>query len=212
MTATSYVQLQRAYAALGYNFFAGGAYDLNLFGIRSANRDFGKDAFDDTLGVAYLDDKCARQIRLWPATTDPGYTHIRNPQFAEAIARGTAFVAAGQYPGAYMEGWHGSGAYRHKALVQVGELAVHRVKSTDPRIWNLESWPVQRSRYWGINIHRAQGWGVTQNVGLYSAGCQVFQIAPDLDDLLALVRLQHAHGFGIYLTYTLLNEIELLAA
>lgn len=211
MTPITYDQVRAACAALGYKFFAGGPFDLNLFGVRGANRDFGRDAFDDTLGAAFLDERGAKQIRLWPATTDPGYTHIHNPQFAEAIARGTAFVAAGQYPRAYHEGFHGTGAFRHKALVQVGEIAVHRVQSRAANIWNLESYPVQSSRYWGVNIHRAQGWGVTENVGLYSAGCQVFQRAGDLDELLALCFLQEKNGFGSWFTYTLFNEQDFIA-
>lgn len=208
MKNLTYAHIAEACAARGYRFFDSGPYDLNVFGVRAANRDFTRDAFDDLIGCAWLDEHSRPQCVAWPATTDPGLTHIAHPQFAEAIAHGTAFIAAGQHARAYATGWHGGGAWRHRALVQVAQVTCHRVKTRDANNIRLEDWPTSRGLY-GVNIHHAAPSGVTARVGAYSAGCQVFQQSHHLAALVALVDKQVALGLGRYITYTLFNEREL---
>lgn len=210
ISEVTYKATQAAYARHGYAFFAGGPYDLNLFAIRSDNRDFGRDTFDDFICVAYLDDRLRQQMFICRGTTDPGLTHITHPVFAEAIRNGTAFIAPGQYRGAYAPGWHGAGSYWHEALVQVRPMEYFRVKDADGNIPYLDACPRQ-SGLFATNLHHAWASGTPERVGNASAGCVVCQRAKDLVTILTLAKTQDARGFGALLTFTLFNENRFLA-
>ena len=204
-TNITYAQVRRAVEGRGFKFFDAGPYDLNLVAIRNDNRDFETDAFDDLLVCAYLDHDRKPRADVWPCTTDPGLCMITHPTFAEAIANCAAFIAPGQYRGAYVRGWHGAGAWRHEALVQVRRMNYHRVKSATGHVSELDHLPTQ----WGVfgtNIHRALAAGLARNVGNFSAGCVVLQDAVHLSALLALVTLQTTRGYGASVTLSLILQ------
>tara|TARA_R110000782_G_scaffold157357_1_gene249579 strand:+ start:232 stop:828 length:597 start_codon:yes stop_codon:yes gene_type:complete len=178
----------------GYAVFTQGNFNLNLFGIRHPDRVDG--TFNDMLGCAYKED--GRWIvRYWTATTDAGLTYRETPM----NPKGTAVLAAGQYRGAYKLGLH-RGSY--EALVQRGApVIVHRDNNRDQTIdvWNV---PTEEG-YFGINIHRASLYGEQEEVGKWSAGCQVFASLHDFREMVKLAKSQMANGHGNSFTYTLLD-------
>jgi hypothetical protein len=183
---------------LGFKVFLEGAYNLNIFGIRSANRVAGR--FDDLLGCAYRESENGPLIvRYWQATTDPGTYWLENPMRAE----GTAIYKPGQYRGAYEVGYHNG---KYLALTQTGApVQVYRDGDRD-NILDLDESTVMTG-YFGVNIHKA-GTSST-SVGKWSAGCQVFAREADFDDLMGLVekQVQH-HPTWTKFTYTLLDAWE----
>jgi hypothetical protein len=56
----------------------------------------------------------------------------------------------------------------------------------------------------GINIHRAESTGTTNQINKYSAGCQVFQNANDFEQFMALCE-QHHKLYGNSFTYALVD-------
>ena len=170
-------------------FFEKGDYNLNIFGIREKERRAGK--YDDTIGVCYyVGGKPV--FHCWPATTDPGLYYLENPINLE----GCAILAPGQYRSAYKLGLHKN---KYPALVQARPVGVYRDSSRDSRLD-----PIGRvtSGFFGINIH--QPFGKSDEIGLSSAGCQVFSRKADLDELLKLCE-NAARIFGNVFTYTLFS-------
>jgi hypothetical protein len=184
--------------AIGGEVFTSGAYNLNLFGIRSPSRDAG--TFDDLMGCAYRPtDGGPWRVAYWPATTDPGIYWRQHPMRVEGCA---ALVADRQYPGLWKVGQH-RGQYR--ALVQVGTCAVYRDDDRD-RVLDYDPVTITEGVF-GINAHKA-GQASTV-VGKWSAGCQVLaQSGPaGFGDLMFLVDLQLTHHpTWDRFTYTLLNQ------
>lgn len=179
-------------------------YDLNVFGVRGPNLDQSADRFDDLIGCAFFDGS-KRQTLLWPATTDPGLRHLTNPSFPEAARNGTAILKAGQYRRSHALGFHGTGNWRHEALVQVNPVAIHRDADRNAL---LNTKAKATTGLYGINIHGASLWRVIDKIGDYSAGCQVIQDPAHLRELLSLVRAQMRAGFGAAITYTLFDSAD----
>jgi len=188
--------IKQAYLDAGYAWFGEGEFNLNLFGIRGESSDPGE--FNDLIGVAYVDADGAQQLRIWPATTDPGRPLLLRP----INVAGTAILVPGQYPGAYQIGNHRG----YEALVQRGPVRVWRDRNRDAQLdWGDDA---GIEGYYGINIHRARPKGDTPDVGSYSAGCQVFQSARDFDDMMAIAR-SAARRWGPRITYTLFTADQI---
>lgn len=194
-----YKNVKLRYETKGYKFFTG-AYDLNIFGIRSNTKKAGE--FDDYVGVAYLDDSGCERLFFAKATTDPGSKYLLNPLHTS----GAAIMLLGQYRSAYKIGIHGrtwaSGGY--KALEQCNLIRYVRDNNknnilgdevTVPFVDNLKT-----------NIHRANKYKIIDRIGGYSAGCQVIQDPVQFDAFLALCDQQPSHGHGDKFTYTLFEE------
>lgn len=76
-------------------------YDLNLFGVRTADTIAG--AFDDWMGAFWMNwDTDAWEFHIWQATTDPGIYYLDQP----LNVIGTAIMVEGQYPSSYEIGLH----------------------------------------------------------------------------------------------------------
>lgn len=188
-------QLEAAYRRLGYAWFAKGAYNLNLFGIRSPERRAGE--FDDLLGVAYRPDVDGQpaplwDLRLWPATVDPDPRYLLSP----INPRGTAILVPGQYRGSHAIGWHRASSPRgHEALVQVAKVHVYRDSNRDETLdWSGD----EHAGFYGINIHRPGG----------SAGCQTPHLPEDFYELMTIA-WKARRRWGNRFTYTLLTEDQL---
>ena len=181
--------------SLHYEVFDNGDFDLNLFGIRCS---INTNTFDDILGCAYREDD-AWKVEYWPATTDPGYYHLKNPQ----NIRGTAILVPGQYRGVWSLDLHQK---KYMALCQRnGPVKVYRDANRDT-VLDLNSNTISEGFY-GINIHKAGV--VSSRVDRWSAGCQVLAKEEDFDRLLKLCRSQVAlHGWDKF-TYTLINKTDL---
>jgi len=181
---------------LGMVVFEDGAYNLNLFGIRSKGRNAGK--FDDLLGCAYKEsDGGEWRLAYWPATTDPGVYWLENPM---KVAGCAALVADKQYRGAYKLGKH-RGQYR--ALVQSGPVEIYRDDDRD-KVLDYDPSTIIEGRF-GINIHKAGRESTV--VGKWSAGCQVHATESGFNDMMSLVDKQFdAHPTWSKVSYVLLNQ------
>lgn len=183
-------QIRAAYEDRGYVLFPG-AYNMNLWGVRSA--DSLPNTFNDWVGFVCQSGSiwCAY---AFPATTDPGTYWRLNP----VNVRGTAIMAPGQYKGAYKIGLHKG----YKALQQKGPVTVWRDADRDNR---LDTDGRQETGVFGLNIHRASPAGVSGRVDRWSAGCQVLADSAHfafLMDMCGRSRQKYGNSF----TYTLFDE------
>tara|TARA_Y100000310_G_scaffold345345_1_gene463977 strand:- start:8739 stop:9359 length:621 start_codon:yes stop_codon:yes gene_type:complete len=183
--------------SIGGAVFTTGAYNLNLFGIRSRALWNGvAGSFDDLLGCAYRETPDGPfRVHWWPGTTDPGVYWMENPMRVSGCA---AMVEDRQYRSAYQVGQH-RGQYR--ALVQRGPVAIYRDANLD-RVLNCDPSTIVEGVY-GINIHKA---GAASNVvGKWSAGCQVHATEAGFNDMMSLVdKALEVHPTWTRFTYTLL--------
>lgn len=82
----------------GYKFFSK-PYSINIVGIR-VNKEV--NTFDDTMCIAYYDDKMNPHIFYFDCTTTPGTHWLLNP----LNSKGTAIMVPDQYRGLYKIGLH----------------------------------------------------------------------------------------------------------
>ena len=89
-------QIQRAVQELGYKYFTGDNYDVNIIGIRNSDTD-GKvtNKFDDIMTISYKIDG-EWQYHEFDCTTDPGDDWMDNPMSPN---KGCAVLKPGQYRG-----------------------------------------------------------------------------------------------------------------
>jgi len=169
-------------------------YDLNLFGIRTADRTSNR--FNDLIGVMYLHDDVWNCF-MFPATTDPGLYWREHPMNVD----GVAILKPGQYRGAYKVGEHKG----YSALQQQKAMKVYRDSNKD-KVLEMDESTVKEGIF-GINIHRASSMSPSDNVDKWSAGCQVLQDPIQFEFLMDLARkASDIHGNSF--TYTLLEEAD----
>ena len=180
----------------GYRWFENDRedYNLNIVGIRSYNRRANE--FDDTMTISWKYRGVWKSL-AYPCTTDPGQywlSRLMNP-------RGCAILVPGQYLNTYALDLHND---RYEALCQrLGPVKVYRDKNRNI-ILDMDPTTITSGRY-GINIHHGEYRGITEKVGIHSAGCQVFQ---RFDDFVRAREVWRAarDSFGNSFTYTLLEE------
>jgi peptidoglycan hydrolase-like protein with peptidoglycan-binding domain len=84
-------------------------------------------SFNDRRMVIEIVDRVPILVNHWQATTEPGTYYTENPMNPKGAAR----IAFGQYK-AWQVGTHyGGGSDPHEALVQVGNITVHRDRNQD---------------------------------------------------------------------------------
>ena len=179
----------------GYTVFERGDYNLNIVGVRKRNGQPGK--WDDSLAVFY------KRGALWcshhfECTVDPGLHWLHKRVLN---VKGTAVLYPGQYRGAFEKGLHRG---KYEALVQCKPVKVWRDANRDKHIdtWGQPS----ESGMFGINIHRAHPKKVLDEIGPYSAGCQVIRRNNDFRFFMGLIdRSIQMTGYDRF-TYTLLDE------
>jgi hypothetical protein len=196
----TYTSLKKVIQDKKFEFY-NGAYNLNLVGIRNRTRTVG--SYDDTFCVLYKDDQDNEQIlEVTEFTTDPGSYYMVDKLLR---AEGCAILTSGQHKSVWKTGKH---LDKYKALVQLGgEIDVFRDKNRD-LVMDMDPSTIQRG-YFGINLHYG---GELPEVGMYSAGCQVFQHKDDFNTVMDLVQKQIDHDYGDTFSYTLLDEAELAVA
>ena len=179
----------------GYKVFTSGDYNVNIIGVRTANRI--SNSFDDFLYIVFK--VKGEWINLcFPITTDPGLYHLQNP----AYVVGTAIMYPKQYRGVYKLGKHRG---QYEALVQTGgKVKIYRDKNKDEVLdHDPENMAVG---YFGLNIHRSSKHNSgSKKVEKWSAGCQVFQNPKDYDIFIAICK-KAAAVWGNSFTYTLLED------
>ena len=167
-------------------------HDLNIVGIRSSSID--ANTFNDWITVFYKFNK-VWNFFAFPATTDPGTYYRKKPM----NVKGTAVMKPGQYRGAYAIGKHKG----YKALQQVKSMIVYRDANRDTK---LDTKGMEEDT--GINLtnlHRANAYRASTEVGKWSAGCQVIQDPDHFTFLLSLCE-RGKEKFSNSFTYTLLRE------
>jgi hypothetical protein len=120
--------------------------------------------FNDLRVVMTVQDGKPVILGKWEGTTEPGKVFTDTPLNAMGAAR----IAFGQYK-AWSVGMHGSGTGRHEALVQVGEIKVHRDLNKD---FKRDGDAVDTGSSFAVNQH----WGYDhpiEDIGKASAGCLV---------------------------------------
>jgi len=188
-------EIKAVMLAKGYTVFEDvRGYDLNLFGIRTADTE--SNTFNDLLGVFYVfEDRW--NCFAFPGTTDPGLYWRKNPM----NVNGTAFLKPGQYREVYKLGLHKG----YPALQQQKPMTVYRDANRDSYA-DLDENNTQTGIF-GINLHRASLQGPSDNVNKWSAGCQVVQDPIHFEFKIELVREAKAI-YGNSFSYTLLEESD----
>jgi len=197
----SYDQVTQRMGAMGFKVFTA-PYDLTMWGIRGRGRQQGADDFDDVVGVAFTDEHGRHHCVGWRATTDPGLTWLNQPWTTEGAA---IIVADRQYRGLWKLGYH----YDYQALTQVGAVDIVRDGNRDGTLdvdALVRAGQVESVMWAGLNCHRADEYGSGDDVGPWSAGCQVLANSWDFAQLMFLVDLQRTYGHGDVVSYCLLNE------
>ena len=184
--------LQRVRAD-GHRVFTG-PWNVNLIGVRSANRDQAGDLFDDWLHCVFQTDAGNWIDLCFQATTDPGRRWLEKKG---GHGRGAAIMAPGQYRGLWALGLH---RRRVPALVQVGRCRYYRDKDRDT-ILDMDPATIE-DRIVGLNCHPAGP--DSKRIGLWSAGCQVVANQDEFDTLLSICR-RSSQYYGPRFTYTLIE-------
>lgn len=191
----TFEQVKAAVLASGYRWFEDGSYNLNLVGIRSADKK--ANTFNDWFCVAFYTGG-APHFFAFRCSTDPGTFYLKNP----LCVNGTAVVKPGQYPGLWKLGLHQG---KYSALTQAGDITVYRDNNLDSVV--DDSGAEQTGRF-GINCHRAAQALQSHQVDKWSAGCQVLANPFDFALLINLCRMASMR-YGNRFTYTLINEADL---
>lgn len=172
-------------------------YDLNIVGVRSA--DLQANTFNDWVTVSHKRASGIWAFYAFQATTDPGVFWRENPENVS----GVAMLAAGQHRALWRIGLHQG---KYPALVQNADAVVYRDSNRD-KLLQPDAAKVETGKF-GINCHRANPDGASQNVDKWSAGCQVLADSDDFSFLLTLCQRQIVVRKALTFTYTLLNEAE----
>ncbi|MEG4594162.1 hypothetical protein QUB00_20475 [Microcoleus sp. F8_C2] len=127
---------------------------------------------------------------IYIATTEPGFYYTDNPMNSKGAAR----IGFGQYI-AWQVGLHGY-SNPHEALVQVGEVKVHRDYNRDmKRTGDRIEWG-----YFGINQH--WGWGYPINdIRDASAGCLTGRLCEEHIDFMYRVKSDRRYRFDERFVY-----------
>lgn len=183
----------------GYKIFDKGNYNLNIWGIR-CNTENTKE-FNDLLCVFYKENEVNPKMnghwvyKWFLITTDPSDLNLLKP----INSRGCAILKEGQHSGCFRLSKH-KGEY--PALVQSRPMPIIRDNNKDSNLDFNNKWDYEMA---GINIHRASKWKIVRTIGLYSAGCQVFESVRDYEDVFMPLVERCEKLYGNSFTYTLLN-------
>jgi len=188
--------------ALGYKYFTGEEYDINIIGVRNSETK-GKvtNRFDDKLTVSYKADG-KWQYHEFDCTTDPGTHWVENI----LNDKGVAILKPGQYRRSHKLRLH---AGKYLALGQKENVTVYRDNNRDAN-YDLDESKTDTGLF-GINIHRAskyEGRKSTQ-VDKWSAGCQVIAANDDWHEFLDICQAaREIHGNSF--SYTLIESKDII--
>jgi hypothetical protein len=154
--------------------------EVNIFGIRNEELQM-QDVFNDYIGVV-----TDNTFNCFTATTDPGAWWTKHGG-ANVDATGVAHLCTGNHKDAYIVGNH----YNYEAMVQQGNtVSIWRDKNKN----FINDDKCFESGFFGIDIHRASLYSVTDKIGKWSAGCQVIQSNTDFELFMALIKNSDTFG------------------
>lgn len=200
--------LEDLFSRHSLNFFTGGIYNVNLFGVRSRTTHPNK--FDDIICMAFYTE-AGWTTMAFPATTDPGSTVLGEDK--EGSPNGTAILPSSTVNDQY-KFQIGKHKGRYSALVQAEPFTVVRDANKDGRLLSREE-IIERFKagdvwtgYFGINMHHASSNGVSKWINDWSWGCQVFQSIFDWEKASAIIK-RSSEIYGSRFTYTLFDEEDI---
>ena len=197
-------QIQKTVEGLGYKYFTGDNYDVNIIGIRNSDTN-GKvtNKFDDILTISFKDENGEWQYNEYNCTTDPGDDWMENPWIDKI---GCAVLKPGQYRGSHKLRLH---AGKYLALGQKKDVTVYRDNDRDGN-YDLDESKTDTGLF-GINIHRATArkGGKSTRVDKWSAGCQVIADNDDWHEFLDICQAaREVHGNSF--SYTLIESKDIV--
>lgn len=193
----SYADYEKIFKEKGYAYFTKGAYNLNIIGVRSDNKNKVTNLYDDLLVVVYKTPNGKWTRQSYQITTEPGLYYMIKEKLNP---KGTAILVPGQYRGCWEIGKHKG---KYDALVQRKPIKVYRDNNRD-EIYDMDSERIDKGVF-GINIHRSNEFRQTYNVNNWSAGCQVFADPNQFKSFMDLCKKQR-QLYGNTFTYTLIDE------
>lgn len=170
---------------------------INIVGIRSIDKTI--NVFNDTIIVFFKDGFTTEEFWL-KATTDPGLPWLKklmNP-------KGTAILKPGQYINSWKIALHRG---KYEALVQYRPVEVYRDNNLDSKL-DMNEETIDKGLF-GINIHRANAFGLSAYIEEHSAGCQVILDPKEYENKFMASAKKHRELYGNSFTYTLINEEEI---
>lgn len=172
--------------------------NLNIWGIRSKNSS--TKYYNDVIVVFYNepnDEFDDWNVRIYEATTDPSDINLKKP----VSYKGCAILPEGCHKGLWKIGKHKN---QYQALVQANNCQVIRDRDYDD-ILDFDN--TFDYGMFGINCHRASSTKIQDEIGHYSAGCQVFKDV-NLFTKEFMPLCKKAIGSGTQ-SYILINELDL---
>jgi hypothetical protein len=193
-------QIKNTVEGLGYKYFTGDNYDVNIIGIRNSKTG-GKitNKFDDLITISYKDENGEWNYLEYACTTDPGDDWMENPWIDKI---GCAVLKPGQYRGSHKLRLHGG---KYLALGQKENVTVYRDNNRNDQ-YEFDESSVDTGVF-GINIHRATALeGETSTyVNKWSAGCQVIASNDNWMEFLGICQEAREH-WGNSFSYTLIES------
>ena len=193
-------QIKDTVEGLGYKYFEGDNYDVNIIGIRNSTTE-GKitNKFDDLMTISYKDENGEWQYHEYDCTTDPGDDWTDNPWIDEI---GCAVLKPGQYRGSHKLRLHGG---KYLALGQKKDVTVYRDNNRNDQ-YEFDESSVDTGVF-GINIHRATALEGKKStyVNKWSAGCQVIASNDDWFAFLEICQTAREE-WGNSFSYTLIES------
>ncbi len=194
MFTPSYKKLKEIVESKGYTFFTKPG-SINIIGIRTSES---TNEFNDTMCLAWIDEKMTEKIEYFPCTTKAGRFYLLAP----LTAAGTAILKEGQYKAAYKVGLHKG----YEAMEQINPMSYFRDNNKDAKP-DYVGTIVQGN--FKTNIHRAAESGWSKFVDNWSAGCQVITGVEngktEFNIFMSIVKAS-AEKYGNSFTYTLVNR------
>lgn len=194
-----------------YSYFKNGDYNINIIGVRNlidavpskskpnTLTNVHRDKFDDAIIVTLKINGIWKRF-VWAATTDPGLKLLKTP----SNIKGTAILVPGQYKGVYKKDLH-NGKY-YAVCQRLGNVRVYRDNNKDNTL-DMNPDTIQTG-YFGINIHRASAFNISEVIGGNSAGCQVFKYYKDFNKFMEFID-EAIKRYGNRFTYTLITSNDI---
>lgn len=180
--------------------FGAGPWDLNIIGLRVERTPGNINTYCDWVYWLARDDDRRWASHGFPCTTVPGRPYLEKP----INKAGAGIIAEGLHRGCWRPGLHKS---RHKALVQVKPMRIHRDNDLDAE---PETYAPPMLNMGGFNLHSVvKDRHAKSPVNRASAGCVDVIHQEGVDILRSLVGLQARSGFGNAVSFRLISEMTL---
>jgi len=157
-----------------YKKYGAAEEEINFFGVRNED-DQRKDIWNDILGLFSGED-----LYMFLGTTDPGDYFTRNPM----NPKGTAHLCLGFHKRIWRVDKHKK---KYTALCNRWGCNKQKVWRDVDKDFKQTKKDIIDIGYFGVNLHRASAMTLLQNIGRYSAGCQVIRSNEDFGKLMSVV-------------------------